>query len=134
MGCIMKRFAAAIVALGILGLASAAVAADDPTGLWKYTVMFGDQSRDVTLTLKLEGDKLTGSVPGRNNTETAIEEGTFKDGELNFKVTRTRNDQKFTTKYSGKLEGDTIKGTIESPGRDGQVRSREWTATRVKAN
>jgi hypothetical protein len=130
----MKRLAAAFVALAILGFVSTAVAADDPTGLWKYTVMFGDQSREITLTLKADGEKLTGSMPGRNNTETAIEEGTFKDGTVAFKVTRTRNDQKFTTKYSGKIEGDTIKGTIESMGRDGQARSREWTATRVKAN
>jgi hypothetical protein len=130
----MSRFASFLAATVVLGFVTTVAAADDPTGLWKYTIMFGDQSREVMLTLKLEGDKLTGTVPGRNNTENPIEEGTFKDGMVSFKVTRTRNDQKFTTKYSGKLEGDTIKGTIESPGRDGQLRTREWTATRVKAN
>jgi len=128
----MKRLAAVALALAVVGFVSTAVAADDPTGNWKWTVTFNDQSRDVTLKLKLDGDKLTGSMPGRNDTETAIEEGTFKDGTVSFQVTRMRNDQKFTTKYSGKLEGDTIKGTSEGPGRDGKARSREWTATRVK--
>jgi hypothetical protein len=127
----MKRLIAAL-AFVVVGFVSTANAADDPTGLWKYTVTFGDQTREVNLTLKLDGDKLTGSMPGRNNTETAIEEGTFKDGTVSFQVTRERNGQKRVTKYSGKLEGDTIKGTIESE-RDGKANSREWTATRVKA-
>lgn len=128
----MKRLVVAL-AFAVVGFASTANAADDPSGLWKYTVTFGDQSREVTLTLKLEGDKLTGSMPGRDNTETAIEEGTFKDGTVSFQVTRERGGQKRVSKYNGKLEGDTIKGTIESPGRDGKTNSREWTATRVKA-
>lgn len=127
----MKRLVA-VLAFALVGFVSTANAAD-PTGLWKYSVTFGDQTRDVNLTLTLEGDKLTGSMPGRDNSQTAIEEGSFKDGTVSFQVSRERNGQKRVTKYSGKLEGDTIKGTIESPGRDGQTRSREWTATRVKA-
>jgi hypothetical protein len=35
-------------------------------------------------------------------------------------------------KYSAKLEGDKLTGTIESPGRDGQTMKREWAATRAK--
>ncbi len=103
----------------------------DPTGTWKWTVTFNNQSRDVTLKLKLDGDKLTGSMPGRNNTETAIEEGTFKDNEVAFSVTRERNGQKFTTKYKGKLDGDTIKGQTESV-RNGETQKRDWEAKREK--
>lgn len=93
--------------------------------------MFNDQMRDMTLKLKLEGDKLTGTMLGRNNTETAIEDASFKDGEVAFSVTRERNGQKFTTKYKGKLDGDTIKGKSESM-RDGQAMSRDWEAKREK--
>lgn len=88
--------------------------------------------RDVTLKLKLDGDKLTGAMLGRNNQETAIEEASFKDGEVAFSVTRERNGQKFTTKYKGKLDGDTIKGKSEGT-RDGQTQSRDWEAKREKA-
>ena len=56
---------------------------------------------------------------GRNNTDTAIEDGKFKDGTLTFTVTREFNGNKFTPKYSGKLDGDTIKGSSERPGQDG---------------
>ena len=130
----MQRRELLVLGLAVLGLVSQVQAADkpDPTGTWKWSVKFNDQTRDMTLKLKLEGDKLTGSMPGRNNTETNIENGTFKDGEVKFSVTRERNNQKFTTKYSGKLEGDTIKGKSESE-RDGQTQSRDWEAKREKA-
>ena len=103
----------------------------DPTGTWKWTVTRNNQSRDVTLKLKLEGDKLSGSMPGRDNTEVAIDDASFKDNEITFSVTREFNGNKFTTKYKGKLDGDTIKGTTESV-RDGQTRTRDWEAKRDK--
>lgn len=104
----------------------------DPTGTWKWSFTVNDMKRDVTLKLKLDGDKLTGAMLGRNNQETAIEEASFKDGEVAFSVTRERNGQKFTTKYKGKLDGDTIKGKSEGM-RDGQTQSRDWEAKREKA-
>jgi len=45
-------------------------------------------------------------------------------------ITRERNGTKFTAAYKGKLDGDTIKRTIETE-RDGQKNSREWEAKRV---
>lgn len=125
-----------VLALGLvfMGMVGVAQAADkpNPTGTWKWSVTVNDNKRDVTLKLKLEGDKLTGTMPGRNNTETAIEDASFKDGEVAFSVTRERNGQKFTTKYKGKLDGDTIKGKAESE-RDGKSQSRDWEAKREKA-
>ena len=108
-----------------------AVAAEDPTGTWKWSITFGDQTRESTLKLKLEGDKLTGTILGRENQETPIENATYKDGDVAFSYTRERNNQKFTIKYSGKLSGDTIKGKQEFS-RDGQSQSRDWEAKRAK--
>src|SRR5262249_27143967 len=119
----MKRLAAAAL---VVIFAGAAVAADNPTGTWKWSVMGqGGKARETTLKLKLEGDKLTGSVAGRQGgQDTPIEDATFKDGEVSFKITRERNGQKFSTKYSGKLSGDTIKGKSEFD-RNGQAQSRD---------
>ena len=113
-----------------MATASVARAADNPTGTWKWEVKFNDQSREVTLKLKLEGDKLTGSMSGRNG-DTAIEDGKYKDGDISFSVTRERNGNKMTSKYSGKLSGDTIKGKTEFE-RNGQSQSRDWEAKRAK--
>jgi hypothetical protein len=133
----MHRFTLAGFALAFTGWMGLTQAADDkakpdPTGTWKWSTTFNNQTRETTLKLKLEGDKLTGAVLGRDNAETKIDDASFKDGTVAFSVTRERNGQKFTTKYKGKLDGDTIKGTAESE-RDGQTRSREWEAKREKA-
>src|SRR5262245_23165071 len=103
----MKRFAAVAV-VALISFAGIARADDkaNPTGTWKWTVMGANNTnRDVTLKLKLEGDKLTGAMVGRNNQDTPIEDASFKDGTVSFKVTRERNGQKFVTKYEGKLDG-----------------------------
>jgi hypothetical protein len=128
----MRRLAGVAVLVAVAGFLGAARADDkaDPTGTWKWTVEFGGQTREQTLKLKLDGDKLTGHMLGRNNQETPIEEGTFKNGEVSFKVTRERQGQKTTTKYTGKVMGDTIKGKMEG-GQGGQ--SRDWEAKRQKS-
>jgi hypothetical protein len=130
----MKRLVVAVLALAFVGLAGAARADDkaDPTGTWKWTVDFGGQTREQTLKLKLEGDKLTGTMLGRNNQETKIEDGKFKDGQVSFTVTRERDGQKFVMKYSAKVTGDTLKGKTEFE-RDGEKTSRDFEAKREKA-
>ncbi len=126
-------FSTAVFGLLLLGLSIPAFAADkaSATGKWKWSFERNGQTMETTLTLKQDGEKLTGAVTGRNNTETAIEEGKVKDGEVSFKVTRERNGNKFTMAYKGKVTEDTIKGTIESE-RNGEKNSREWEAKRVK--
>jgi len=127
----MKRLVAAAVLLAVVGAVSPAIAAEDPTGTWKWSTTFGDNTIESTLKVKLEGDKLTGVYIGRNNTESPISDGTFKDNMVKFNVVREFGGNKFTIKYSGTLSGDTIKGMSEFE-RDGQAQSREWEAKRQK--
>lgn len=131
----MHRRELLILSLAFFGMAAQVQAADaNPTGTWKWTVTnpSNNQTRDLSIKLKLDGDKLTGSVPAQGGKEIEIENGTFKDGQISFSVTRERNDQKVTTKYSGKLEGDTITGKFENTRPNGQVQSRDWVAKRDK--
>lgn len=131
----MRRLTIAAAAWAITAtcLSSLSLAAEgtDPTGTWKWSVTFNNQTRDATLKLKLEGDKLTGTMLGRNNQEIAIENASYKDGEVAFTVTRERNGQKFISNYKGKVNGDTIKGTMEFE-RNGEKQSRDWEAKREK--
>jgi hypothetical protein len=138
----MKRLVAGTLVLAIVGMAglacqrqavSTASTADgkpNPSGTWKWSVTFGQQAREMTLKLKLDGDKLTGSMPGRNGSESPIQDATYKDGEVSFKVVRERRGSKTTTTYTGTVSGDTIKGKAESQ-RDGKPQSRDWEAKRA---
>lgn len=99
----------------------------DPTGTWKWTTTGqGGQTRETTLKLKLEGDKLTGTISGRGG-DTAISEAKLKGDEISFQVTREFNGNKVTSKYNGKISGNSIKGKVETD-RGGQTRSRDWEA------
>lgn len=124
----MARFVAVMAVLAMS--ATSAVAAQDakPEGTWKWSIERNGNKIETTLKLKLEGDKLTGTISGRDGAESPIEEASFKDGTVSFSITRERNGQKTTLKYSGKVEGDAITGKIE-----GGQQARDWKAERVKA-
>jgi hypothetical protein len=109
------------------------VAKLDLTGQWKWTAQRQNGGgREVTLDLKQDGEKLTGSISGMGfGGDTDITDGTFKDGQITFKVTRSRGGQDITTTYTGKLQGDTIKGIVDTDMRGNKI-PREWEAHRVK--
>jgi len=125
-----------LTACVLFALTLSAQAADkkaDPTGAWTWTMpgRNGGEAREVKLKLKLEGEKLTGTISGRQD-DTAIEDAKLSGEGISFKVTREYNGNKFTAKYSGKLSGDSIKGKIETE-RDGNTNSRDWEAKRAPA-
>ena len=122
----------AVCLLFTLGITASAADKADPTGTWKWSITGQNgQTRESTLKLKVEGDKLTGTISGRGG-ETAIEEAKIKGEDISFQVTREFNGNKVVTKYNGKIAGDTIKGKMESQ-RDGQPQSRDWEAKREAA-
>jgi hypothetical protein len=137
---LIKTGLCAIVALGLLSQAQAEDKKVDPSGTWTWTMQArggggggGGGERKMTLKLKTEGDKVTGtlSAPGRDGTprDTEIADGKLKGDELSFTVTREFNGNKMTSKYNGKVSADSIKGKIESE-RNGETQSRDWEAKR----
>jgi|SwirhisoilCB3_FD_contig_31_15784989_length_624_multi_3_in_0_out_0_1 hypothetical protein len=130
----MRKWTVAVLLVAIAGLIGVARAEDkpNPTGTWKWTVKFGDQEREMAVKLKAEKGKLTGHFVGPDGKETPIEDGTCKDGDVAFKVTRERDGNKFTIKFTGKVSGDTLKGKTEFE-RGGETRSRDWEAKRAKS-
>jgi len=105
--------------------------AADVAGTWKWTVERNGNTIETTLKLKQDGEKLTGTITGRQGNETEIEEGKVKDDAVSFKVTRDFNGTKVVMTYQGKLSGDAIKGSTKFE-RDGQEQTREWEAKRDK--
>lgn len=122
---------------------TASVALADASGTWKWQEQGrgggggGGTPREVSATLAEKDGKLTGKIsrPGRdgNTTTTEITNGSVKGDTVSFSLEREYNGNKFVTKYSGKISGDTITGQSESPGRDGgEAQKREWVAKRAK--
>ncbi len=120
--------------------AAAAQAADekkaDPTGTWTWTTPArgGGADRTNSVTLKLDGEKLTGKMtaPGRGggpNVEIEITNGKVSGDEVSFTVTREFNGNKLISKYTGKISGDTVKGKVQTD-RNGEPQERDWEAKR----
>lgn len=132
-----KILAGAILAAGVLAQARAEDKKVDPSGtyIWTVPARNGGADRTNTLTLKLEGDKLSGklSAPGRDGqiNSTDIIDGKITGADVSFCVVRTYNDNTFTNKYSGTLAGGAIKGKMEFT-RNGDAQSRDWEAKAQK--
>ncbi len=109
--------------------------AADATGTWSWSGI----DTKVTLKLKAEGEKLTGTIsqPYRFDaaaTYTAITDGKVKGDEISFSVVREFNGNSMTTKYNGKVTADSIKGKVERPGRGGgEPTATDWEAKREAA-
>src|SRR5688572_26531445 len=87
-----------VLALSSIPSASAQDKATSATGTWSWTQAGreGAEGRKMTLTLKQDGEKLTGklSSPGRDGgeaRETEISEGSVKGSDVAFSVTREFN-------------------------------------------
>lgn len=124
-----------------LVLLGSALAADTPekppttnsvTGRWNYTLEVSlDTSLDFAAEFKQQGETVTGFVVVQE-VKTPIEKGKLKEGQLTFEIPREYGGVKFTSRYSGKLVGDTLKGKIVS-GTAPIERTYEWSAKREKS-
>lgn len=121
----MKRFRS-LLAVALVCVTVPAFAGD-PTGTWKWSTERNGQKVETTLKLKLEGKALTGTISGRNNAETAIEEAKVDGDDVSFRITREFNGNKMVAKYTGKVSGDTLKGKVETE-RNGEKQSRDFEA------
>lgn len=128
-GNIRSIMAASLV---ILLCQAATARAADPNGTWAWTVTFGGgQEVELAVTLKADGEKLTGELILPMGDKIEIKNGSFKNDEVSFTTEVERNGNTIKAKYKGKVEGDTIKGKSERE-RDGEVVTRDWEPKRQK--
>ena len=115
--------------------------AADVTGKWTFEQpgRGGGPGRPTTITLKADGAKLTGSVPGgmgRGGGEapppTEITNGKIAGEKITFEVSRDMGGTPMVTKYEGTLAGDELKLKITRNGMDGTPTTTEVTAKREK--
>ena len=122
-----------ICSLFAVAAATAAFAADpaDPTGTWKWSTSSPNGEIPTTLKLELKNGKIAGAYSNQYG-DTAISNASLQDDMITFDVVRDLGGKKYVVKYHGKIEGDTIKGTIEAPGHDGGAALKlDWNAKRT---
>jgi len=86
-----------------------------------------DGTGHPTVTLKQDGEKLTGTYDGRYGA--APLEGTIKENKIEFTVSMTAEGAPVTGVFSGVVEGDNMHGAVDFD----QAGEGTWTAVRAAA-
>lgn len=115
-----KRMRAAAAAVFVVAFASVYVAAQaakvDVTGKWAFTVQTEAGTGEPTVTLKQEGEKLTGHYSSPTLGEADLT-GTVKGQQIQFSFTANAQGTSLEVKYSGTVESkDALKGTVDLGG------------------
>jgi hypothetical protein len=105
----MKAILSMALVLGVCGFAGA-VDDKEPVGTWKCEYEIGGQQRTSTLTIKKDGDKLTGTMSWPDQKETELKDLKLKDGTLTFSAVRKIMDNEITVDYKLTIDGDKLKG------------------------
>jgi hypothetical protein len=134
-----RKFLAAFLAACFFTVAAFAADAS-PAGTWKWMQAGrnGGQGSERKAQIEMKDGKLTGKMlayesPRGPQPEAELSDVTFKDGVVSFSLKRDFGGNSFVIKYSGKLEGDTIKGSQEFPGfNGGEATKSDWEAKREK--
>jgi hypothetical protein len=106
--------------------------AGDPSGRWTWEIK-GPQGQTLKSELQLSWKDavLSGTVNNRAG-KTAIQEATFKDDRVVFKVVRDVRGRTIVTHYDGRLEGDRLTGTVKTVLREDRPLTIAWDARRVE--
>ena len=116
----------ASLAFTLLAFALVAYGADF-SGKWQWQTMASGGRVQYTLTLKQDGESLTG-VLGSEGDEMAIRDGKVNGDKISFAVTRKWGTREMTMTYTGRLAGDEIRFKVLMPGAE-----RSWDVTAKRA-
>ena len=127
-----KSLRARITAGALLTLAAtsafAATVAHDVTGKWSFRVVTPNGTGTPTVTLKQEGDKVTGTYES-NALGSRTLSGSVKGDSLSFVLSMGGNAEGVMLTYTAHIvTADSLKGAVDFAGQGGA----EFTATRQK--
>jgi hypothetical protein len=105
---------------GILGLVAAlampaAAQGVNVTGKWVFDVQTGGGSGQPTVTFKQDGEKLTGHYSSQTLGEADFT-GSVKGNAIQFTFNAEAQGQQIDVAYSGTVDGNTMKGTVNMAG------------------
>jgi opacity protein-like surface antigen len=116
MKTMMLRFVAvAAVAVGLASIAAAQAAKVDLTGKWIFSVQTDAGSGTPTITLKQDGEKLTGHYNGQLGDVDVT--GSVKGSDFTFGFSSDLQGNKLDVTYKGTIVNkDEVKGTLSIVG------------------
>jgi hypothetical protein len=114
-----------LLAFAPLGLAQSAV-----DGTWTGEVQGGRGPQMVTLTLKTEGGKLTGTVGGGRGGPVNIEDASLSGSTLKFKTKQMGRGGEIILNWTGTVKGEEIAFSRMAEG--GQGQAQEFTLKKQK--
>jgi len=85
------------------------------TGKWVFDVQTSGGSGQPTVTFKQEGEKLTGHYSSQTLGEADFT-GTVKGTAIQFTFNAEAQGQQIDVAYSGTVDGDSMKGTVNMAG------------------
>lgn len=92
-------------------VSTAGAQSNNVTGTWKLTVETQAGTGNPTVTLKQEGEELTGTYKGRLGE--APLKGTVKGNEIKFSFKVSGQGGEMLIEYAGTIEADTMKGKVK---------------------
>ena len=125
----MKVKSAAILVC-LLAFASSVMAQSSVDGVWAGEVQGGRGPQQVTLTLKTEGGKLTGSVGGGRGGPVNIEEASLSGATVKFKTKQMGRGGEIIFNWTGTVKGQEIAFSRMAEG--GQGQAQEFTLKKQK--
>ncbi|MDX2041060.1 MAG: hypothetical protein SF097_07420 [Acidobacteriota bacterium] len=122
----MKKILSILSVFALALMAAVNVAAQSPAaGDWAVAMNTPGGVRNFTASLKIDGETLTGEIKENKTPLKGTAKG--KDVQFGYVVNYNGNDLAIT--MTGKIEGDSIKGTVSFGG----MAEDEWSAKRVGA-
>jgi hypothetical protein len=97
-----------IVLICLVALSSFVMAQSSVDGTWTGEVQGGRGPQQVTLTLKTDGGKLTGTVGGGRGGPVEIADASLSGGTLKFKTTQQGRGGQVVLSWTGTVKGDEI--------------------------
>ena len=121
----MKRVIVLLV-IAIIGITTAFGQAAEVKGKWDASIETQQGPMPVTLTFAVEGEKITGTLSSaRGDLDVA---GTISGSEIKFSGSFDMGGQSIALNFAGKVEGDSMSGTVDFGGMGGG----NWSAKRAK--
>lgn len=115
----MKKMIA--FASGLLAVSALVVLGADIDGKWSRETQGKAGPQTQTLTLKADGNKLTGTMEqgGGKAGPATISDGTVNGANVEFKIVRDFGGNSVTQTYKGTVSATELKLTIEGAGKGG---------------